>query len=338
MKLKLSHLAFEITSVCNLNCRYCYNYWKSPYFKEKKQFNSYKQSLKTLKHIFKIADIDYLTFTGGEPFLSERFKELVLFAKMKGTAVTIISNGNVGSELDYSELMSIGVNLFELPVLSHKAEIHDYLTRVNNSWEKSVNSIKYLKSLGANVVAVIVITKQNYSEIDKTLEFIKSLGIKRVMLNRFNIGGTGISEKENLELSKSEINTAFRLASNAGKELSLSLSSNVCTPLCIVNPSDYRNIFFTTCSSDVSKRPLTVDIDGNLRFCNHSPTVLGNIFKDKLSEMFESEKAKIWSEVVPDFCSSCDLYFSCAAGCRAAAEQLNLGLNSPDPLVLDQKS
>lgn len=337
MKLKLSHLAFEITSSCNLNCRYCYNYWKSPLFKEKIHFNSYKQSLKTLKRIFKIADVDYLTFTGGEPFMAERFNELVLFAKMKGVAVTVITNGNAGSEKDYGELKSIGVNLFELPVLSHKAEIHDFLTQVQNSHTKSVNSIKYLKNAGADVVAVIVITKQNYAEIGETLEFIKNLGIKRVMLNRFNIGGTGISEKHNLELSKNEINEAFKTASQAGKDLSISLSSNVCTPLCIVNPSDYKNIFFTTCSSDVSKRPLTIDIEGNLRFCNHSPTVLGNIFKDKLTDMFESEKAKMWSDKVPDYCATCDLYLTCAAGCRAAAEQLNLGLNSPDPVVLDIK-
>ncbi len=333
MKIKLTHVAFEVTSTCNLNCRYCYNYWKSPFYKEEKYFNSYKLARKTLKRLLKIADISYLSFTGGEPFAAERFKELVLFAKMKGKSVTIITNGNAASYNDYKETVAIGVNLYELPMHSENAEIHDFLTTVKGSWQKSVDSIKTLVAMNAEVVAVIVITKQNFNEIDKTLSFISSLGVKRIMLNRFNIGGNGIGEKQNLLMTKDELNTAFKIASVAGRKLKLALSSNVCTPLCVVNTTDYKNILFTKCSPDVTKRPLTVDIEGDLRFCNHSPTILGNIYTDKLEDMFNSEAANLWSKTIPDYCSSCDLYSSCMAGCRAASEQLNLGLNSPDPIV-----
>lgn len=335
-KLKLPHISIELTSVCNLNCRYCYNYWKSPFYQEKKVFNSYKKAKSTLKQLFKIADVEFVTFTGGEPFLSERFAEIVLLTRLKNKSVTIITNGNSASNADYDLMKKFGVGLFELPLHSAKPEIHDFLTEINGSWQKSLNSIKYLLSINVDVVAVIVITKQNYREIGETLKFIKSLGINRIMLNRFNIGGKGISENDNLELTKEEINFCFKEASKIGKELKLSLSSNVCSPLCIVNPKEYTNIYFTKCSPEVEKRPLTIDIDGNLRFCNHSPTVLGNIFTDKLNEMFESENAKQWKNVVPDYCSSCDLFSKCSAGCRAATEQMNLPLNFPDPIVIKE--
>jgi organic radical activating enzyme len=62
------------------------------------QFNSYKQAKKTLKRLFKIAEVGSVTFTGGEPFLAERFNELVLFTRLKNKSVTIITNGNAAAK------------------------------------------------------------------------------------------------------------------------------------------------------------------------------------------------------------------------------------------------
>ena len=335
MKIKLPYLTFEVTSVCNLKCRYCYNIWKMPDTTDFKHFNSYKQARKTLKQIFKVADVSHITFTGGEPFMAERFAELVLFVRMNKKSVSIITNGNFATPKTYQIMNNIGVGLFELPIHSNTAKIHDFMTATKGSWQKSVNSIKELIRIKKNVVPVVVKTKANYNIIGETLEFIHSLGLKRIMLNRFNIGGQGISEKENLYITKKELNEALKNASEIGYKLKLSLSSNVCTPLCVVATNDYRNIQFTTCSPDITKRPLTIDVHGDLRFCNHSPTILGNIFKDNIKEMLNSEKAQLWNNIIPDFCKDCDLYSKSMAGCRAAAEQLKMSLNSPDPIVTD---
>jgi len=58
-----------------------------------------------------------------------------------------------------------------------------------------------------------------------------------------------------------------------------------------------------------------------------------NINKDKLDAMLNSEKAQLWNNIIPDFCSDCDLYSKCMAGCRAASEQMNFSLNEVDPIV-----
>ncbi len=333
MKIQLPHITFETTSICNLRCRYCYNVWKIPGTNDFEQFNSYKQARKTLKKLFNIANVKHVTFTGGEPFLAERFNELVLYTRLKNKSVTIITNGNKATDTDYKQMLELGVGLFELPLHSPNPDAHDFMTTTVGSWQKSLNSIKELLALKTQVVAVIVITKANYHLIKETLLFIKDLGINRIMLNRFNIGGQGIIEKENLWLSHREINEAYHVAAKTGREHNLMLSSNVCTPVCVLNPVDFPGIAFSTCSPEVKKRPLTLDIHGDLRFCNHSPTVLGNIFKDDFAQMLSSEKAQLWNEITPDFCTDCDLYTKCMGGCRAASEQLNLSLNSVDPIV-----
>jgi radical SAM protein with 4Fe4S-binding SPASM domain len=332
-KLNLSHISFELTSICNLRCKYCYNIWKAPNSIHHQAFNSYRQARKTLKRLFRIADVDQIVFTGGEPLLAERFKELVLYARLKKKQVSIITNGNAGGREDYRQLKEIGVELFELPLHSPTPEIHDIMADTAGAWKKSTESFKELLELGARVVAVIVITRLNYRMVYETLKYLRSLGVSRVMLNRFNVGGQGIAYRSDLELSKSELNTAFAEASRAGKDCGIKLSSNVCTPLCIVNPKDYPNISFAFCSSDAAKRPLTLDMKGNLRFCNHSPVVLGNIFSHSLTDMLSSDEAQLWSKLIPDYCSDCDLYSRCMAGCRAASQQLGLGVNAPDPLL-----
>jgi len=333
LKYQLPHIIFETTSVCNLKCRYCYNIWKIPGTNDFEQFNSYKQAKKTLKKLFRVAYVDSVTFTGGEPFLAERFNELVLFTRLKNKSVTIIANGNKASNGDYKQMVDLGVSLLELPLHSPTAKEHDFMTDTEGSWQKSVDSIKELLELGAYVVAVIVITKANYHLIKETLLFIKSLGINRIMLNRFNIGGQGIAEKDNLWLSHKGINESYKIAAETGRENGLVLSSNVCTPICVLNPTDFQGIGFTSCSADVTKRPLTLDIHGDLRFCNHSPTVLGNIFNDKLEDMLNSKEAQLWNDVTPDFCTDCNLYERCMGGCRAASEQLKLSLSAVDPIV-----
>lgn len=333
MKFKLPHLTFEVTSVCNLKCRYCYNIWKMPGTENFQQFNSYKLARKTLKRLFRIADVEHVTFTGGEPFLAERFNELVLFTRLKKKSVAVISNGNAANKEQYRQLLDLGVNLFEIPLHSPNAEAHEFMTNTPGSWSKSLESIRSLVELKAYTVAVIVVTKANYKLVAKTLEFIKNQGVDRIMLNRFNIGGQGITDKENLWLSHDEMKEAYKSASETGKKLNLSLSSNVCTPMCVLNPADYPGISFAFCSPEVTGRPLTLDILGNFRFCNHSPTVLGNIYKDDLAKMLESEKAQAWNQVKPEFCADCELYSRCMGGCRAASEQLNLSLDAVDPVV-----
>ena len=332
MKPHLPFLIFETTTVCNLNCKYCYNIWKRP-GAEALPKNSYKQARKTLKRFFSLAEVEQVTFTGGEPFLAERFSELVLYTRMKRKQVSVISNGNKASKDDYKTMISLGVNLFEFPVLSYDESVHDGMTQIKGSWKKVVQSVKEVSELKGHIVAVIVITKLNYLHIDKTLAFIKELGVSRVMLNRYNIGGTGIKFMKELATTKEELNHSFEIANKAGKELNMVLSSNVCTPLCHLNAKDHKNILFTSCSSSILNKPLTLDIEGNMRICNHSPIVIGNIFKNSMEEILKSPYNQKWVDIIPDFCKDCEIFDKCLGGCRAASEQMNLGLEHVDPIL-----
>lgn len=328
----IHHIAFETTDSCNLDCVYCYNIWKNEGVNHI-PFNSYFKAISTLKRIFEMAEINTIALTGGEPFLSERFAEIVLFCRMEGKQITLISNGTIGKASDYKRLIKMGVGLFEFPIHSAKAEIHDKMVQVKGSLEKSVTSIIEVLKLGGSTVPVVVITKHNVNQIEETLRYIASLGCKRIMLNRYNIGGKGCNNPMEVSATANELRDAFSKANELATELDLRLTANVCSPICLLNPDDYPMIGFGHCSFNVLQRPITLDINGNIRLCNHSPVIAGNIYEKDLEEILYSDYSKSWETSVPELCKHCDHWNICKGGCRAASEQCFQTLSIEDPII-----
>jgi radical SAM protein with 4Fe4S-binding SPASM domain len=327
----LRHIVFEATTACNLDCMYCYNIWKRPGAGPVGK-STYRDSKRALKRVFKLTDVAHVSMSGGEPFLAERFLELVLFCRMKGKTVTVITNGNAAKQDDYQALVDMGVGLFEIPLHSPTPEIHDRMTGVKSSWQKALDSIRTLQEIGGKVVADIVLSKINAAVIGETLAFLQEAGVNQVMITRFNVGGRGIENRASLTPSQEELQKAFRVADGVASEQGMRITSNVCTPLCLVDPGDYPHIGIVGCSPDIERKPITLEPSGNLRICNHSPVVMGNIFKEPLEKILTSEYVKSW-KTVPEFCSECDVFEKCFGGCRGAAEQLGLSLEHVDPVL-----
>lgn len=327
----LENVCFEVTSDCNLNCKYCYNHWRPDDNHE--SLNSYKKAYKTLKLLFKRAGISTITFTGGEPFIGDRFSELVLYSRLKNKNVNIITNGNSADETKYKEMINMGVQLFELPYHSTRSEIHDSMTTIKGSWNNVVKSIRILLKYNAYVVPVIVITRVNHKYIGETINELSQMGLKRIIVNRFNIGGNGKTESNKLMLNHTELKKAYDIINDISIKQNLTISSNVCTPFCILNPDDYRNLTFSSCPVDSRLRPITVDINGDVRLCNHSPVTVGNIYTSEMDDILNSDYVNNWNNSIPDYCIGCNKYSDCRGGCRAASEQLNLPLNYVDPIV-----
>ena len=159
------------------------------------------------------------------------------------------------------------------------------------------------------------------------------MGIRNAMVNRYNLGGEGLNHPNSLSDILKELRDTFMEVNEFAGTSGMHIVSGVCTPHCILNPDDYPNIRFGACSDDIYRRPLTFDIEGNLRLCNHSPIVAGNIFNQSLGEIFSSTYIDEWSKLNLPFCNQCNRLSQCRGGCRAAAEQMGLTLKAEDPIV-----
>jgi len=332
----LQHAIIELTTECNIRCIHCYNWWKQDGESPLHQ-NSYKKAFRLVDKLIKTTSVEHLTFTGGEPTISERFIELVLHAKLNNKKVTIITNGNGPTET-YRQLCKLKTNLIEFSIHSLHADVHDKITRKPGSWKKATQHIAEVLKQGIAAIPVIVITKHNFEHAADTVRFFYDMGIRNAMVNRYNLGGEGLNHPNGLSANLTELHTAFSEVNEFAAASKMTIVSGVCTPHCILNPEDYPFIRFGSCADDVYRRPLTFDIEGNLRLCNHSPIIAGNIYKQSLGEILSSTYIDEWSQLNMSFCNSCIRLEKCRGGCRAASEQMGLTLKSEDPIVHQLKT
>ena len=332
-EILLPYLVFETCRECNLDCLHCYNYWKSD-ISTSLPGSTYDQAKRTLRELLRQVKVGSISLSGGEPFMLKGFSELVLFLRMKGVCVNIITNGTVATDDDYRNLSQLKINVFEIPLHSSEPQIHDQITNVKGSWFKTVHSIEFLLNTGCVVCGVFVPTKINISTAEVTINFLESLGIRHLMMNRFNIGGNGIKHIKELIPDKKAFENAFAVADRIAQKGTLKISSNVCIPKCQLNTEQFKNIHFTNCGKNIYQMPITLDFQGNVRICNHSPFISGNIFNEKLTDILHKKSITEWFEYLPEECFSCKYKHRCAGGCKAAGEQYFGQKKKSDPIII----
>lgn len=330
-KAFLNHAIIELTSDCNLRCKHCYNWWKQEGM-NMERLGSFRKAYLLLDYLIRKTTLSKVVFTGGEPTISERFIELVLHAKVNGVRVIVITNGN-GEIKVYEQLAALQVNLMEFSILSFRPEIHDRITGVPGAWEKMMLSLQLILGRGIEVVPVIVITALNYLYVGECIKRLCQMGIRRFMVNRYNIGGEGLNQPMQLSVGREALHQVFGEVNELASRYGLDVVSGVCTPHCLLDPVDYPFIRFGNCPTNVYNRPLTFDIVGNVRMCNHSPNIVGNVYRQPLPDILFSSYACSWDSIVVENCRGCKKWNMCRGGCRAASEQVGGTLQQVDPIV-----
>lgn len=327
----IDNLVFELTETCNQRCRFCYNFWRdsaSPL-----EAPDTRACRKTLRKLFSQADIGTISFSGGEPMCVPGVKDLALLCRFRGARVNILSNGTLMTEEDILHFRDIGLGAVQIPVLSADPSTHDYLTGVPGSWEKATRSLGFAASR-LKAYAVLVITRVNAPGIPETLELLGSLGVDGVMVNRFNLGGLGLRHRDELAPDRETLARAFAdVETYAARHREIRLVSGVCIPMCLLDTRPYPHIQFSYCSTDFNRRPVTVNFRGDVRFCNHSPKVLGNIFKEPIGAILSNPEAAAYYAAIPDRCRTCPHLSPCNGGCRAASEQVYGTFEREDPVL-----
>lgn len=292
----------ELTSDCNLKCEHCYNWWKRE-GKVIERFDSYRRAFALLDHLIRETSIKHVFFTGGEPTMSERFIELVLYAKANGVKVTVMTNGN-GALAVYAQLVTLKVDVLEISVHAFCPEIHDRMTGVPGSWERMMTTLKIVLEGGLDVVPVIVVSKENYLHVKECVEELYKMGLRRFKVNCYSLGG-GENRNVCLSVGSNELREVFKEVNDLAESLDIEIISDACVPLCLLKPEDYPYLYFGNCSLDMYHHPLIFDIIGNLRLCKYSDVVAGNIYNESLPDILNSDYAKAWREVQVERCSEC---------------------------------
>lgn len=333
----LPSLIFETTWRCNHACMHCYNVWQPdtpewpcPYPRGE------LDTATTLRLLDKALDetrCAHVTLTGGEPLLRPDLFQIVEHLHARGVGINLISNGHLLSEPVVVDLLERGVTTFELPLLGRRREVHDALSASPGAFDAVLAAMARIRYHGGRFVAVFVATRRNLAELYETIKLAFAFGARGLMLNRFNVGGRGRMYMDELLPTVDELRRALAVADAAAAEFRFPISCSIAIPPCLINHVDYAHLHFGFCAAGTDRAYYTLDPLGNVRPCNHTPTVLGNLFEHSFGELVASKRLREFVRAVPPFCRACALRDTCLGGCKAAAEVCYGSLWTEEPFL-----
>jgi radical SAM protein with 4Fe4S-binding SPASM domain len=277
--------------------------------------------------------IENLALSGGEPLLRNDMPELVAYIEKLGVNVVVITNGSsIGPEL----ISRLGEAMFEVTLLSYRPEVHDRLAGCTGSWEAAVQGMAHLRKARRAFVVVFVATKENWLDLPKTVELAIALGAEGLMFNRLNLGSRTVHQARSLLPTPPMLVESLGTLEDLAGKYGLPVAASVVIEPCVVDIRRYRNIHFGWCPRAGEEAYFTIDGEGDVRICNHSPVVLGNLLREPFSTIYRDHPhVRAYRETWPRECESCapELRELCRGGCRAAAEQCLGTLEHVDPFV-----
>jgi radical SAM protein with 4Fe4S-binding SPASM domain len=323
---------FEVTARCQHDCAHCYNVWKGATPYPTGELGT-ADLLALLDRALDQIGARLVTLSGGEPLLRPDLPQIVEHAVARGVRVNLITNATLLDERMIDRLSPGKVSVFELPLLSADRGIHDALSGAPGAFDRVTAAMAELKLRNERVVGVFVATRRNLPGLREALELAVALGIDGVMLNRFNPGGRGRLHIAELQASPAELRTALDVAQAASVELELPISCSIPMPPCLFDHSRWPRLGFGFCAAGTTRAYYTLDPVGNLRPCNHSPTILGNLRERSFADLVASPALTRFCAARPRFCAGCRLEDTCLGGCRAAAEACNGAIDAMDPFL-----
>jgi radical SAM protein with 4Fe4S-binding SPASM domain len=331
---RLQSLIFEVTQRCNHACLHCYNVWQGP--RQVPYPRGELDTPRTLELLAKALDetvCHHLTLTGGEPLLRPDLTELLDFLQKRRVQVTLISNGRLLDEPTAASLVQGGVGLFELPLLSHQREVHDELSGSPGSWDGVLSAMANLRLQRGQVVAAFVATRKNIEHLHETIRLAFAFGARGFMLNRFNPGGRGREHLEELLPTVEQVRAALSVAESAVVEYGIPVSCSIPIQPCLIDISCYPHLGFGFCAAGSERAYYTLDPLGNLRPCNHSDIILGNLFEDTFTSLIAPGRMSAFTSAIPRFCSDCSRRLECQGGCKASAQVCYGSLTAEEPFL-----
>jgi radical SAM protein with 4Fe4S-binding SPASM domain len=325
-------LIYEVTPRCNLRCQHCYNVWKDgePYPKTELPTD---RACRLIRKAVRDSRCRNFTLTGGEPLLRDDLETLVATARAIRTTVTLITNGTLLPEARIQSLIRAGVSMFELPLNSSDRAMHNHMAGDLDCFDKVTRAAACIRFHGAQVAFVFVGTKLNIEHWKGALELGIALGASGFLLNRYNAGGECHGHPETLMPSVDQVRDSLAIAETYARRYGVDIGASIAIPPCLIDPADFPHVGFGFCAAGTDRAYYTIDPMGQVRPCNHSTTILGNLFTQSLKSMVRSKTLAAFKQARPALCQGCSLEDTCLGGCKAAAQVCYNSLTAPDPFL-----
>lgn len=336
-----STFVLEVTKRCNHRCLYCY-VAGGTFPPEVGGAELGEMSAAEVKDVIaQLAEevpLRTIAISGGEPLLREDLCEILAFIHERGIDSVLITNGTLLTR-ERVKATRVG-GAYEVTLLSHRHEVHDRLANRIGAWEAAVDGMANVSAARGRLVAAFVATRLNAPDLSRTAELAIALGAEALMYNRLNLGAHNFRYADLLLPPPEMIRENLDVLEEIGERYGLPIAVSVVIEPCVVDIAKYRHVHFGWCPLGGEGAYYTIDPHGNVRICNHSSVVLGNLRQDRFLDLYHHPYVRRFRETWPRECADCapDRKAICGGGCKAAAEQCFGTLDRVDPFVTRNQS
>jgi radical SAM protein with 4Fe4S-binding SPASM domain len=202
-----------------------------------------------------------------------------------------------------------------------------------SAWDAVLAAMANVRLHHGQVVAAFVATRQNIAHLHETIRLAFAFGARGIMLNRFNPGGRGRAHLEELLPSIDQVRQMLEVAESASAEFGLPISCSIPIQPCLVDTSHFPHLGFGYCAAGTERAYYALDPLGNVRPCNHTDTILGNLFEESFTSIIDSESMAEFKRALPSFCVKCERRLECQGGCKASAQVCFGSLEGEEPFL-----
>jgi radical SAM protein with 4Fe4S-binding SPASM domain len=310
----LSELA--VTYRCNLRCRFCYAACgcqgpSAPAGRGTEM--SARQCMGVLEVIRRDAQVPSVSFTGGEPLLREDLEDLLAAAGRLKLRTNLITNATLLAGNRRAEaLKSAGLASAQVSLEGPNADVHDALTGVPGSFDRTLEGLESLRRAGVHVHTNTTISTVNAPHLEGIVDLVAGLGARRMSANL--VIPCGSAADLSLQVPYSRVGALVDRLRDRARQAGVQFLWYSPTPMCIFNPmaEGLGNKSCAACDGLLSISPA-----GDVLPCSSFPEPVGNLLKEPFGEVWQSARAVFLRDkrLAPAECEGCEDFVACAGAC-----------------------
>jgi PqqA peptide cyclase len=334
---QVPRLDFELSAACDHACAHCYNVWNAAPTDPQGGY-TVRDQLRSgaIKQLMTKAvaqsGCTHLTLTGGEPLLAAGALDLVAHACALVPSVVLITNGSHVPPATAARLAELGVSSVQLTLLAGDRALHDRLKGAV-CFDDTVRAAVELVEARVYVQVCYVAMRENAGQLERVLELCHVLGVRALSYNRMSPTGGAIHHVARLMPTVDDIEADLAVAERLGRAWGIQVGTAMPIPPCLVRAERYPWVQFGACSTGSSSPNLVVDVRGNVRSCNLSTGVLGNLVHQDWDEIMASDYPRKFVRSVPAMCRGCAHERTCQGGCKESGFATFGDHAHPEPLL-----
>ena len=301
----ITSVMFELTYRCSEKCIHCYNEGATRNDEEISTRGDRKEM--TLDDYKRVIDelceqgLIKVCLTGGDPFSKSFAWELIDYLYNKGIAFDVFTNGQMIVN-DVERLANYYPRLVGVSIYSGIADVHDYITRIKGSWEKSLSVVRQLSALGVPMNLKCCVMRPNVNSYYMVADIAKQYGA----IPQFEISLTDSIEGDKcvskyLRMTEEQLEIVLRddnIPLYVGKE-----APNY--------GGQQKPMDESPCGA--GENSFCITPEGNLIPCCSFHTLFGNIKEQSISEIIkESKELAYWRGLKLSDYEECGRYDYCA--------------------------